>query len=76
MAKVLDIILIVVFVAGIAALSLYKLILFFRYRNDRVKREALISSDQVYPKGLARWMIDEDADKRAGKASLPSVGRK
>jgi len=75
MAKLLDMILIVVFVAGLAALSLYKLILLFRNPNDPVKREALISSGQVYPKRLAEWIFDEDADTKAGKASLPNTGR-
>jgi hypothetical protein len=76
MAKVLDMLLLVVSAAGFAALSLYKLILLFRYRNDPVKREALISSGQVYPKRLAKWIFGEVADTRAGKASLSNLGRK
>jgi len=76
MAKVLDIILMVALVAGFAALSLYKLILWFRYRDDPVKREALISSGQVYPRRLAKWIFDEDADTSATKASPPNSGRK
>jgi hypothetical protein len=76
MAKVLDIILLTVFAATLAGLSVYKLILWFRYRDDPVKREALISSGQVYPKRLARWLLDEDADMSGGKASPPNLGRK
>lgn len=76
MAKVFDIILLTVFAAAFAGLSLYKLILWFRYRDDPAKREALVSSGQVYPKRLAKWIFDEDADTRATKASLPNLGHK
>jgi uncharacterized membrane-anchored protein len=64
MARVLDIILIVALAAGFAVLSLYKMTLLYRYRDDPVKREALISSGQVFPKWLARWVFNEEADRR------------
>jgi L-asparagine transporter-like permease len=71
MAKMLDLILIVVAVAGFMALSLYKLVLMFRYRNDQDKLRALVSSGQVFPKRLHRFIYDED-DAKAGKASALS----
>ena len=71
MARILDLILIVVSVAGFVALLLYKLVLMFRYRDDPAKLQALVWSDQVFPKRLHRFIYDEDADK-ARKASVPN----
>ncbi len=76
MAKIIDIILIMLLVVGLAAVTLYKLVLWFRYRYDPAKREALIASGQVYPKWLARFIFDEDADTNATKALPPNLGRK
>ena len=71
MARILDLILIVVSVAGFLALLIYKLVLMFRYRDDPDKLRALVWTDQVFPKRLQRFIYDEDADK-AGKASVPN----
>ena len=76
MAKVFDVILLTVFGALLAGSSVYKLFLWFRYGDDPAKREALVSAGQVYPKRLARWLLDEDADVKTTKASLPNPGRK
>lgn len=76
MAKVLDVILIVIGFGVYAALSLYKLILLYRFRNDPAKREALVWTTQVYPKRLTRFILDEDADMSARKASASKSGRK
>ena len=65
MAEIIDTFLIIAMLAMIVALALYKVILWFRYRKDPIKREALISSGQVYPKRLAKWIFDEDADTGA-----------
>ncbi len=58
MAKIIDMILIMMLAIGLVALTLYKLILLFCYRHDPAKREALISSGQVYPKWLAKFIFD------------------
>ena len=45
--KIVDIILISVSVTGLAVLTLYKLMLWFRYRHDPAKREWLTSAGQI-----------------------------
>ncbi|MGO8788751.1 MAG: hypothetical protein ACLQVL_15400 [Terriglobia bacterium] len=76
MAKLADVILIVVAFGIYAALLLYKLILFCRYRNDPAKREILIWQPQVYPDRLKRFFLDEHVDMSARKASPPNPARK
>jgi hypothetical protein len=72
----LDVILLATLVALFAALALYKVILLFCYRNDPAKREALISSGQVYPKRLRKFIFDEDAHTSDKKSSpLNSVSK-
>ena len=71
MAEIIDTIVTMALLAMMMALALYKLFLWFRYRNDPVKREALISSGQLYPKRLAKWIFDEDAN--TGARRLPSL---
>ena len=74
MTKVLDVILIVISAGVVVGLSLYKVTLFYRYRDDPAKREALFWSGQVYPKWLARFIFDEDSSLSAREA--PKSGRK
>jgi hypothetical protein len=64
MARILDVALIVTCLAVYMGLSAYKLLLLWRYRNDPAKREALISTTQLWPKRLHRFLIDEDADRK------------
>ena len=67
MAEIIDTIVIMALLAVMVSLALYKQILWFRCRNDPIKREALISSGQEYPKRLAKWIFDEDANTDARK---------
>ena len=76
MARLMDVILIVVAFGIYAALLLYKLILFYRYRNDPAKREMLVWQPRVFPERLKRFILDEHADRSAGKASPSESGRK
>ena len=76
MARLVDVILIVVAFGIYAALLLYKLILFYRYRNDPAKREMLIWQPQVFPDLLKRFILDEHANMNARKASPPNPARK
>jgi hypothetical protein len=62
MARILAITLIALFLAAFVALLLYKLVLMFRYRNDPDKLRALVSSGQVFPKPIKRFIYDEAAD--------------
>ena len=71
MARILDVILILISVGGCVAMLVYKLVLMHRYRNDPAKLQGLVWTDQVFPKRLQRFIYDEDADK-AGKASVPN----
>jgi hypothetical protein len=70
MAKTLDLIIVGLTVCGCAAMVVYKFVLMHRYRDDPRKLEGLISSDQVYPKSIHRWLIDADYDERM-KAAKP-----
>ena len=76
MARVLDIILIGIFAALLVGSTLYKLIIWHRYRDDPAKREALISSGQVYPKWLTKFILDECDGTSTGKSWLPNQGHK
>lgn len=64
MARIADLILIGIAVAGWAALLVYKLVLMRRYRDDPKKLEGLIWTDQVFPKRIHKWLIDENYDNR------------
>jgi hypothetical protein len=61
MTKNIDLVLVVFSFVLIAVLSVYKLVQLFRYRNDPLKRRALISTSQVYPEWLQRWMLGESS---------------
>ena len=74
--KILDVILIVILLSTLVALALYKLLLLLRYRNDPAKREALISTGQVFPKRLAKFLFDEDAGTSGSKGSPPNSSHK
>jgi hypothetical protein len=75
MARTLDLILIAIFVAVFAALTIYKVILAFRYRDDPAKREALISTGQVYPKRLMRFIFDENPESNKEPPPPNSVSK-
>jgi len=78
MAKVLDIILIAMYAAFLAGSTIYKLLLWYRYRHDAAKREALVSWGQVYlyPKWMTKFIFDEGSGASAGKCSVPKLARK
>jgi hypothetical protein len=48
--------------ALILGLSIYKLVLWFRYRNDPEKRERVVYSGQIYPEKVRRFLMDEKMD--------------
>ncbi len=48
--------------ALILGLSLHKLVLWFRYRNDPEKRETVVYSGQIYPEKVRRFLMDEKMD--------------
>jgi hypothetical protein len=75
MARILDLILIALFLTAFVALVVYKVALMFRYRNDPDKLRALASSGQVLPKRIKRFVYDEDADTAVGP-SIPNSGIK
>ncbi len=75
MAKTLDLILVGIALCGGAAMLIYKLILMHRYRDDPEKLDALVSSDQVYPKKIRRFIFDDDYNDRM-KSSKHEPGSK
>lgn len=46
----------------VIGLSIYKLVLWFRYRNDPEKRERVVYSGQIYPEKIRRFLMDEKMD--------------
>ncbi|HXG92369.1 MAG TPA: hypothetical protein VNN73_08375 [Blastocatellia bacterium] len=46
-------------VAIIFASSVYKLALWFRYRNDPIQRERVDYSGQIYPEAIRQFLMDE-----------------
>ena len=62
-ARVAGIIFSIVILAQVIGLSIYKLALWFRYRNDPVEREKIVYSGQIYPEKIRRFLMDEKADK-------------
>jgi hypothetical protein len=53
-----------------AALVVYKLVLMHRHRNGSGKSQALLCTDQVFPKRMRRFTCDEHDDKN-GSNSVP-----
>jgi len=72
MARMADVVIIVIGLALLAVLVVYKLYLFVRYRDDPVKREWLIFSTQIYPRKIVRFMVDSDYDEKHPR-SVPAT---
>jgi hypothetical protein len=53
----------IVILAQVIGLSVYKLALWFRYRNDPVEREKIVYSSRIYPEKVRRFLMDEKRDK-------------
>jgi uncharacterized membrane-anchored protein len=62
-AAITDTILGVITLTLMIGLSIYKLALWFRYRNDPEKRERVVYSFQSFPKELRRWFLGESKAK-------------
>jgi hypothetical protein len=75
MARTLDLVLIAIFFIVFAPLTIYKVILSFLYRDDPAKREALISTGQVFPKRLMRFIFDENPDSNKEPPPPNSVSK-
>lgn len=58
--------------------SIYKLVLWFRYRKDPDRRELIASSSQVYPKRLRNFLMDEpdEQESRTHDEETPPRRRK
>ena len=74
MVRILDLILIVLSLGIFAALSVHKLVLMYRYRNDPDKLRAIgsVEGGQFLPKRIKRFVFDEPANT-PGKPSIPSL---
>jgi len=59
MLATLDLIVRLILWAVFGALIVYKCALLFQYRHDAAKREALLSSGQVFPARLAKFIHGE-----------------
>ena len=62
-ASIVDAIIAIVTLALLIGLSIHKLALWFRYRNDPEKREQVVYSLQSFPKELRRWYLGESKPK-------------
>lgn len=48
----------------VVGLSLYKLVIWFRYRHDPEKRERIVYAGQIYPEKIRRFLMDERVDDK------------
>lgn len=62
-AVITDTIIGIVTLALMIGLSIYKVTLWFRYRNDPEKREKVVYSFQGLPRELRRWYLGESKGK-------------
>jgi hypothetical protein len=76
MARIADVIVIIIGFALLAVLVAYKLYLFIRYKDDPVKREWLIFSTQIYPKKIARFMADANYDEKHPRSAATGSSHK
>ena len=76
MVDTLDHVTVVLILVLMAVLSLYKLVLIYRYRNDPAKRNALFHTTEVYPKRISRWMVDQNYNEKHGIGRTSNPGCK
>jgi hypothetical protein len=76
MGSTLDLILNVIGIALLIVLAGYYLMLFYRYRNDPVKREWLLARTQVFPERIRRFIEDADYNEKHAKPVPPTSGHK
>ena len=58
--KTADLIILGLWFVGVLSMLVYKVWLWFEYRHDPVKREALVFSTQLLPRRLMKFVLDED----------------
>ena len=63
-AVITDTIIGIVTLTLMVGLSIYKVALWFRYRNDPEKRERVVYSFQSFPKEFRRWYLGEGKAKK------------
>jgi hypothetical protein len=62
-ANIVDTIISIVTLTLMIGLSIYKIGLWFHYRNDPEKRERVVYTFQNFPKELRRWYMGESKQK-------------
>jgi len=62
-ANIVDTIISIVTLTLMIGLSIYKIALWFHYRNDPEKRERVVYTFQNFPKELRRWYMGESKQK-------------
>jgi hypothetical protein len=62
-ASIVDTIISIVTLTLLIGLSIYKVALWFHYRNDPEKREKIVYSFQNFPKEFRRWYFGESKSK-------------
>ena len=62
-ANIVDTIISIVTLTLLIGLSIYKVTLWFHYRNDPEKREHIVYTFQNLPKELRRWYFGESKQK-------------
>jgi hypothetical protein len=66
MVHTLDFIIVILSVVLTAVLSVYKLVQIYRYRKNPAILDRLINTTQVFPKRIARWLVDENYNEKHG----------
>lgn len=62
-ANIVDTIISIVSLTLVIGLSIYKVALWFHYRNDPEKRERIVYTFQTFPKEFRRWYLGESRSK-------------
>jgi hypothetical protein len=62
-ANIVDTIISIATLTLMIGLSIYKIALWFHYRNDPEKRERVVYTFQNFPKELRRWYMGESKQK-------------
>ena len=62
-ANIVDTIISIVSLTLVIGLSIYKVALWFHYRNDPEKRERVVYTFQTFPKEFRRWYMGESKPK-------------
>ncbi len=63
--KTADLVILGLWSVVVLSMLVYKIWLWFEYRHDPVKREAVLSSTQLLPRKLMQFLLDQGDEQKA-----------